>query len=154
VELIEQLARENHYDDKARARLIASRDVTTLGRRMAGVVLALMLDAATLCACGHPRINAECSINGFGMGRCDFTNEGTGAGTQCVVLSVSDKRGLGAPVSSSPVCSGEIKPRETRNVAFSMDGVRRLCSASAAEAEEHTRHPWDEYCDLHTTEQH
>jgi hypothetical protein len=90
------------------------------------------------------------------MGRCDFTNEGNGSGTQCVVVTLVNKKGLGAPVSSSPVCSGDIKPHETRNVAFSLGGMGLLCSRTAAEAEaegDTIRRSWSEYCDLHVDEQ-
>ena len=98
------------------------------------------------------RMLSECNVNGFGMGRCDFTNSGWWEGHQCVTVTVSDRRGLGQPVSSEPVCSGEVGRHQTINVAFSLSGVDRLCRPSAADISEGGpgRKRWDEYCAVRT----
>jgi len=98
-------------------------------------------------------ITAECGVNGFGMGRCDFTNRGWWGGSKCAIVQVIDNRGLGAPVQSRPVCSGNLGRLETRNVSFDVAGVQRLCSPSAADMSEDGpgRKQWDQYCSVHTT---
>lgn len=42
-----------------------------------------------LLACGKPVIEPTCTMNGLGAGTCSFTNTGTGSGSVCGVIEVS-----------------------------------------------------------------
>lgn len=109
------------------------------------------LPAAIAClslACGRPNVVANCGTDGYGNGRCDFTNDGTATGRMCAALRVTDTRGLGQPIVSDKVCSGDVAPRATVSVQFHLDGVGRLCEPSAADREDGVRKPWDVYCDV------
>ncbi len=112
----------------------------------------MCLATALLLACGRSHVSSTCSVNGIGAGRCDFTNDGSATGTLCVTVYVHDLRGRSAPASSDVICSGDVRPRETRNVSFSVPGVRQVCAPTAEDVANGVRRPWDENCEVRTVE--
>lgn len=54
----------------------------------------------------------SCHVNGTGQGTCQFTNTGWTPGSQCVDVSLRNKRD-GSMVRSGPVCSGRVWPNDT-----------------------------------------
>jgi hypothetical protein len=68
-------------------------------------------------------LSANCQVNGFGSGQCQFTNTGWTPGTQCVVVKLSNTHGGSA--ASGPVCSGAVWPNDSvsKLVSFSIGDV-------------------------------
>lgn len=80
-------------------------------------------------------------MNGFGQGRCNFTNKGDGKGSICGHIKVLNKNG-GGTAESSVFCSGEIEKQSTKEVSFSVPDVRDICKS------EGLGHSWGEVCDF------
>jgi hypothetical protein len=114
-------------------------------------VLALLVGTGLRLGCGDSDLTASCGANEAGKGQCDFTNAGDTAGTLCVKVRVTDQRGLGAPITSDSVCSGQLRPHETRSVPFTMAGLGRLCGPSPTDRTSGTAKRWDENCAIATT---
>lgn len=75
----------------------------------------------------EPKIESHCVMNGYGAGKCSFTNKG-GAGSSCVKVKVFRNDGKGTSVTSSTICSGKVGTRETKSKEFSIPGVNALCA--------------------------
>ena len=76
--------------------------------------------------CGKPRIENDCTMNGFGAGDCNFTNTGTAPGSVCGKVVVQKKKGA-ASLDSAKFCSGEVGKRSTTKVEFKVPGVGAMC---------------------------
>lgn len=102
--------------------------------------------------CGDPKLEPDCSMNGFGQGTCSFTNTGSSAGGVCGYLVVSRTLTASSParrrdgpeatdsreaqrdavqllgfVRSSVFCSGDVGSRETKAISFGVGLVPELC---------------------------
>jgi len=78
------------------------------------------------------KITPSCTMNGFGKGQCQFTNKGEDAGSVCGQVNVVDAINLETvKISSASSCSGEVKPRSSVTVPFSIPGVRGVCSKTS-----------------------
>jgi hypothetical protein len=106
------------------------------------------LVAVLSCHCGHASIDADCTMDSRGNGRCDLTNAGTRAGAHCFHVRVTNKLGLHPPASTSVFCSGRLEPKTTRRVPFAVADVRHLCSPSDAGLDEIGSEAWNQYCDF------
>jgi len=84
-----------------------------------------------------PKIKAHCTMNGYGNGKCSFTNKG-GAGSQCIKVTVFKVSNTNQNLKSSTICSGNVGTRETKSKDFSIPGVNDLCSESGT--------PWTKVC--------
>lgn len=81
-------------------------------------------EAARVAYENRPILNEECLMNGFGEGKCSFTNVGKTAGAVCGAIEV---RGPGNTYSDI-FCSGKVEPMTTTKVEFEIPAVRELCS--------------------------
>jgi hypothetical protein len=89
-----------------------------------------------------PKIESHCVMNGYGSGKCSFTNKG-GPGSQCIKVTVFKVADMEKTVSSSTICSGSVGTRETKSKAFSIPGVNDLCSESGV--------AWNKVCAFRVT---
>jgi hypothetical protein len=79
--------------------------------------------AAELAYANRPIIAESCTMNGYGVGECNFTNTGKTAGAKCGVINV---QGPGV-VQSDKFCSGMVEPMSTEKVEFKIPAVDELC---------------------------
>lgn len=113
-----------------------------MGRTIAVAVLLL-----GLAGCGSPDIEWQCTMNGFGVGSCSFTNTGDGAGAVCGSIEVYKANEpvfegtiLGEPVAESgKFCSGEVGASTTNQVEFRIASMREVCGGTLDKA-------WTEVC--------
>ena len=84
-------------------------------------------------ACGKPRIEQQCTMNGLGEGKCAFTNTGDGEGAMCGVVRVFRKDGSREIVSNT-ICSGKLAESSTINIEFSMPETREFCDGSTGQS--------------------
>ena len=87
---------------------------------------------------GKPKIESHCTMNGYGSGKCSFTNKGTGTGATCVKIKVYVEKDLKKNLNSSTICSGKVGVKETKNKEFSIPGVNDLCTGYGV--------PWSKAC--------
>ncbi len=90
-----------------------------------------------------PAIKAACSINGYGVGTCNFTNMGKQPGTACVKVKVVRLDKTAPPLVSSTVCSGTVGVRETVTKPVTVLNTSRLCRTARP-----ARDPWTSVCDV------
>lgn len=64
-----------------------------------------------------PRIESNCVMNGYGSGKCSFTNKG-GPGSHCVKVKVFRRDNPKRSLTSSTICSGTVGSRETKSKDF------------------------------------
>lgn len=57
------------------------------------------------------KIQSECRVNGFGVGSCQFTNQGFTPGSACVDVKIV--KDTGSTVSSTELCSGRVSPSDS-----------------------------------------
>ena len=79
--------------------------------------------AEELAYANRPIIAESCTMNGWGVGECNFTNTGKTAGAKCGVINV---QGPGV-VQSDKFCSGMVEPMSTEKVEFKIPAVDELC---------------------------
>jgi len=77
---------------------------------------------------GKHKLEYSCTMNGYGNGRCAFTNKGDAAGAGCIKVKVARNDNPSNSVESSSLCSGNVGVKETVNKDFSIPGVNSLCS--------------------------
>ena len=103
--------------------------------------------------CGKPDIDVTCSLNGLGSGKCSFTNKGDGAGSLCgrvgllrlprgIPNTTGYEEGRIVEVSSA-FCSGEVTPKSTVQIGFTMSEVHKECHSNRRVDES-----WHDVCDL------
>jgi len=65
-------------------------------------------------------VDAQCQVNGFGIGSCEFVNYGWSPGSMCSKVVINNKRNEVA--SSNKICSGLVWPggSSTRSVGVEM----------------------------------
>lgn len=82
---------------------------------------------------GVANIAHDCTTNGTGSGSCSFLNEGTAAGSKCVVINIERREDTEQiatgfyyfktrdlkTIYSNKVCSGPLVPNDTRETNFS-----------------------------------
>ncbi len=90
----------------------------------------------------QPRIDVQCTMNGLGAGSCDFTNTGTASGSVCGRVVVKSNKMNGSK-ESGKFCSGEVMPRSTKNVTFTIVGIPDMCFDTSQPSVK-----WTENCDL------
>jgi len=78
---------------------------------------------------GSAKIDAHCTMNGYGSGTCSFTNKGTAAGAHCVKVRVYQEKNPSKSLASSSICSGNVGVKETKSKSFTIPGVNSLCSS-------------------------
>lgn len=67
-----------------------------------------------LAACsGSADVAGNCSLQGYGEMSCAFTNHGSGTGSTCVRMTVTNRQG--ATMSSSAICSGLVEGGDVRD---------------------------------------
>ena len=89
-------------------------------------MFAVAFVSVLLAACGKAELSQDCTMNGFGQGRCSFTNKGDAKGSVCGHIVVTHNNGDGTE-ESSEFCSGEVENKSTKQVDFSVPAVRALC---------------------------
>jgi len=97
-------------------------------------LLAVLFCVTVLVGCKEKseapaNIEAHCTMNGYGSGKCVFTNKGEGSGAHCVkvrVFKVADPEGNS--LTSSTICSGKVGAKESKSKDLSIPGVNDLCS--------------------------
>jgi hypothetical protein len=74
-------------------------------------------------------IEAHCTMNGYGSGKCTFTNKGDGSGAHCVKVRVFKVENPGGKsLTSSTICSGTVGAKESKSKDLSIPGVNSFCS--------------------------
>lgn len=96
--------------------------------------------ALLFVACGDPKVEPSCTMNGFGAGACSFTNTGTSAGSVCGRVVVR-RSGQTDKAESALFCSGEVGKRSTTKVDFTIPGVSDLCGTPNPLAQK-----WSDVC--------
>ncbi len=99
------------------------------------IILCLFACTVLLVGCdkfgkkGKPsNIEAHCVMNGYGAGKCSFTNKGA-PGSQCVKVQIFlQAQPRGKSLTSSTVCSGTVGSRETKSKEYSIPGVNDFCA--------------------------
>jgi len=76
------------------------------------------------------KIESHCTMNGYGTGKCSFTNTGEGAGNLCVNIRVFKAEDPGKYLESSTICSGKVDVKESKSKDFTVAGVNDLCGSS------------------------
>jgi hypothetical protein len=97
-----------------RFRTLPSRTQALIGGG-AGLGLLLIIVLAALLG-GKPEIEPDCTLNGYGVGKCNFTNRGS-KGSICGYLYGRCNNDRTA--TSSTICSGEVGTNETKSVPVS-----------------------------------
>ena len=98
------------------------------------LVLAALLVLAG-CSDGSKNIQTSCVMNGYGSGKCSFTNVGSGSGAVCgYVLLKNEWKSL--EEKSSTICSGSVPAKTTNEVSFSIPALQEICG----------RYDWTAYC--------
>lgn len=87
---------------------------------------------------GKPKIEPHCTMNGYGSGKCSFTNKGKGPGASCVKIHLFVVKDSSKTLHSSTICSGKVAVRETKSKEFSLPGVNDLCAGYGV--------PWTKAC--------
>ena len=67
-----------------------------------------------------PKIDEDCTMNGLGVGQCNFTNRGGSTGSVCGQITVTCNR---QDRSSGSFCSGDVKVKESHMVEFRVAGI-------------------------------
>lgn len=87
---------------------------------------------------GTPNLSQECTMNGMGSGACSFTNLGDGTGATCGHIAVVGKADFSEMAKTSVFCSGQLPPKTTSRVEFSVPDVQSACEAEGK--------AWSEVC--------
>jgi len=89
------------------------------------------------------KIESHCTMNGYGSGKCSFTNVGKGSGSICVGVRLFRTAEPGKYLDSSTLCSGKVEPKESKSKEFTIVGVNAFCSQSGV--------PWTKVCAFSVT---
>ena len=123
------------------------------------VRVAPLLVLVLLLGCSEAEFDQNCRMNGHGEGHCVFSNLGDSAGGICGYVKVFEYGG-GSVGRSGVICSGEVQPKTSEKVAFSVLEVAKGCEdprteeVFAIEDIEELRKqadqlkPWGEVCGL------
>lgn len=101
-----------------------------------------------LLHCGRAKFDADCTMDGHGMGRCDVTNSGKAAGAHCFRVRVSNKEGRHPPAVTDVFCLGQVEPKATKRVSFHVADLREVCRGDSGGGEDAGDAPWQKYCDF------
>lgn len=73
-------------------------------------------------------IEPHCTMDGRGEGTCVFTNTDLDVGVSCgqIVAQCTPRRGTSDSRTSEPICSGPVRPGQTRRVAFTVAEFDRV----------------------------
>jgi hypothetical protein len=93
-----------------------------IGVGVGGLVLVFFV---VLAMGSPPPLRPDCNMNGFGNGTCTFSNTGSRANGGCgyVIAWCGD---VLRSRKSSTICSGEVAPRESKQMSFSVPGFDRI----------------------------
>ncbi len=83
-----------------------------------GIVVVVVVIAVTRSE--PAKVEDSCTMNGLGVGQCNFTNRGGKTGSVCGYVKV---RCNGKTRSSDVFCSGDVKVKESRMVEFRVVGI-------------------------------
>jgi len=92
---------------------------------MKRLIMTLAL-AAMAMGCGNADIKEDCTVNGYGAGKCSFSNTGDAEGSKCISIDVfryEDFQSAGAVT----VCSGVVAPMSTKDATFQLVGLDDMC---------------------------
>lgn len=78
---------------------------------------------------GDPKIDVTCSINGFGSGKCNFTNTGDASGKVCGKV-VINRPYDSETISSEKYCSGKVETSSTISIDVHIPGFTDYCILS------------------------
>ena len=81
----------------------------------------------------NPYIDRNCVMNGFGQGKCSFTNTNGVSGSICGYIKVN-RGDSDTVVLSEKFCSGKVEPSSTTTVEFAIPDVRDLCPGGLTES--------------------
>lgn len=95
-------------------------------------------------ACGSPKIETHCLMNGLGVGSCTFTNTGSAPGAVCGAIHLYQKGGGGKATDSSPFCSGEVAKSSTVTSPFQVLELNTICALRAGTDDK----AWTDACDF------
>ena len=80
---------------------------------------------------GDSKINVTCSINGYGSGKCTFTNTGDASGKECGNVFIAESYGEKEVVAlSETICSGKVESSSSVTIDVSINAFKDKCAYS------------------------